>query len=84
VSDAAGESAPRELLQGEVLWYSEAKGWGMVRDARSREVAVDYTAISGEGFRFLRPGQRVDLELSCGPRGPIAERVTAVAGPKAE
>ena len=70
VVDTAG--APRERLQGEVLWYSEQKGWGVVCDDRGRRVTVDYAAIAGEGFRSLRPGQRVELELSQEPRGPVA------------
>jgi len=80
VSGVCDEGALREQVQGEVLWYSEAKGWGIVRDERGREVPVDYTAISGEGFRSLRTGQRVDLELSLGSCGPVAERVAVVAG----
>jgi CspA family cold shock protein len=62
-------------LSGEVLWFSEQKGWGMARDADGRRVLVDYAAIGGEGFQLLRAGQRVDLDVIETPQGPVAERV---------
>jgi CspA family cold shock protein len=65
----------KERVAGEVIWYSEEKGWGMVRDESGRELAVDYGAINGGGFRTLHAGQRVELELSRAPRGLVAERV---------
>jgi CspA family cold shock protein len=61
-------------VAGEVLWYSEAKGWGIVRDELGHEIPVDYAAIAGEGFRSLRAGLKVELELSRGPRGPVVVR----------
>lgn len=81
MSDSATAGGPRERQRGEVLWYSEPKGWGVVRDARGREVPVDYAAIAGEGFRSLRPGQPVELELREGPCGPVAERVVPLGEP---
>jgi cold shock protein len=66
-------------VAGEVLWYSEAKGWGVVRDELGRELHVDYAAIAGEGLRSLRAGVAVELELGQGPRGPVVERVVALA-----
>jgi len=62
-------------LSGEVLWFSQQKGWGMVRDADGRRVLVDYAAIGGEGLRSLRPGQHVELDVTETLHGPVAERV---------
>jgi CspA family cold shock protein len=78
IADETTAGRPARVA-GEMLWYSEAKGWGVVRDELGREMSVDYEAIIGEGFRSLRSGLAVELELAQGPRGPEVERVVALA-----
>jgi CspA family cold shock protein len=74
VSDACGPAGAARP-SGEVLWFSQQKGWGIVRDEGGRRVLVDYAAIGGEGLRSLRPGQQIDLDVVETPHGPVAERV---------
>lgn len=69
------EPAGTSRSSGEVLWFSEQKGWGMALDTAGRRVLVDYAAIGGEGFRSLRPGQHVDLDIVVTSHGLVAERV---------
>jgi CspA family cold shock protein len=37
---------------------------------------VHYSAIQGDGFKTLEEGQEVEFEVTQGPKGPQAEKVT--------
>ncbi|MBF0359345.1 MAG: cold-shock protein, partial [Magnetococcales bacterium] len=41
------------------------------------DVFVHFSAISGEGFRNLAEGQRVEFIVTQGDKGPKAEEVVA-------
>ena len=67
------------MTQGTVKWFNDAKGFGFISlDDGSKDVFVHHTAISGEGFKTLTEGQRVEFEVVQGPKGPAAEKVQAV------
>ncbi|GMR04526.1 MAG: cold-shock protein [Thermodesulfobacteriota bacterium] len=63
------------MPSGKVKWFNETKGLGFIEEDEGGDVFVHYTSIQGEGFKTLREGQRVDFEVSEGPRGPKAENV---------
>jgi CspA family cold shock protein len=67
------------MTQGTVKWFNDAKGFGFISlDDGSKDVFVHHTAVTGEGFKTLNEGQRVEFEVVQGPKGPAAERVQAV------
>ncbi len=67
------------MTQGTVKWFNDAKGFGFISlDDDSKDVFVHHSAITGEGFKTLAEGQRVEFEVVQGPKGPAAERVQAV------
>jgi CspA family cold shock protein len=67
------------MTQGTVKWFNDAKGFGFISlDDGSSDVFVHHTAISGEGFKTLTEGQRVEFEVVQGPKGPAAEKVQTV------
>lgn len=71
--------------KGHVKWFNNTKGYGFIRQDDGEEVFVHYSSIQSEGFKSLEEGQAVEFELSQGPKGPQAERVTKVdASPPAE
>ena len=64
------------MATGLVKWFNDSKGFGFIQaDGGERDVLVHYTAISGEGFKTLAEGQRVNFELIDGPKGPQASNV---------
>ncbi len=62
------------MVPGKVKWFSDAKGYGFV-ETEEGDVFVHHSVIEGEGFRSLREGQEVELEIGTGEKGPRATRV---------
>jgi CspA family cold shock protein len=65
-----------ERETGTVKWFNGSKGFGFIQREQGPDVFVHYSAISGGGFRNLEEGQRVELTVTEGQKGPQAENVT--------
>jgi CspA family cold shock protein len=63
------------MEQGIVKWFNEAKGFGFITRDSGGDVFVHHTAIQGGGFHSLQEGQRVQFEVSQGPKGLQANNV---------
>ncbi|MEZ4646498.1 MAG: cold-shock protein [Chloroflexota bacterium] len=62
---------------GTVKWFDEKKGFGFItRDAGEADIFVHYSAISGNGFRTLVEGERVEFAVEPGQKGMAATNVT--------
>lgn len=69
------------MAKGTVKWFSDQKGYGFIAlDDGQGEVFVHHSAIQGEGFKTLNEGQRVELEVVQGQKGPAAENVKKLEG----
>ena len=64
------------MMTGTVKWFNAEKGFGFISREDGDDVFVHFSAIQGDGFKSLDEGQRVNFELTKGPRGPQAENVT--------
>jgi len=62
--------------QGTVKWFNAAKGYGFIKRQSGEDVFVHFSAIQSEGYRSLDEGQTVEFEVTQGPKGLQAERVT--------
>ena len=65
-------------LRGNVKWFDTEKGWGFIRLEDGDEVFVHHSDIQGEGFRSLKDGAEVELEVERADRGPRARNVIAL------
>jgi cold shock protein len=66
------------VAQGTVKWFNADKGYGFIAVDGGKDVFVHYSAIMMDGYRALEQGQRVEFEITQGPKGPQAESVRAV------
>ncbi len=60
---------------GTVKWFNAEKGFGFIEVEGGKDVFVHFSAITGEGFKSLDEGQRVQFNVVQGNRGPQAENV---------
>lgn len=64
--------------QGTVKWFNDAKGYGFIERDAGGDIFVHFSAISGDGFRSLAEGQRVEFTVAQGEKGPQAQDVMKV------
>jgi CspA family cold shock protein len=64
------------MAQGTVKWFNGDKGFGFITvDGGGADVFVHFSAIQAGGFRSLEENQRVEFDVTQGPKGPQAESV---------
>lgn len=66
-------------ITGAVKWFNDAKGFGFIQREGGPDVFVHFSAISGDGFKSLAEGDKVEFEIVQGQKGPQAAEVTKVA-----
>ena len=67
------------MAQGTVKWFNAEKGFGFIaQDGGGPDVFVHYSAIQSHGYRSLDEDQRVEFEVTQGPKGPQADKVRAI------
>jgi len=64
-------------VSGTVKWFNDAKGFGFIEQEGGADVFVHHSAIQSEGFKSLKEGQRVTMDVTQGQKGPQAENVIA-------
>jgi CspA family cold shock protein len=66
------------VTQGTVKWFNEAKGFGFIQQESGADVFVHFSAIQGDGFKSLADGDRVEFDVTQGPKGPAAANVRKI------
>ncbi|MFZ3588824.1 cold-shock protein [Bacillus sp. DJP31] len=63
------------MKTGTVKWFNAEKGFGFIEVQGEEDVFVHFSAITGDGFKSLDEGQKVEFEVTSGNRGPQAVNV---------
>jgi CspA family cold shock protein len=62
-------------LIGTVKWFNDSKGFGFIEAESGVDIFVHQSAIQSSGFRSLSEGQKVEFDVSTGPKGQQAANV---------
>ena len=60
---------------GTVKWFNETKGFGFIQQENGPDVFAHFSAITGDGFKTLAEGQKVEFVVSQGQKGPQADSI---------
>ena len=63
------------MADGTVKWFNDAKGFGFISQESGDDVFVHHTAITMDGFRTLKEGEKVEFDVVRGPKGLQAANV---------
>ncbi|MDR1449234.1 MAG: cold-shock protein [Propionibacteriaceae bacterium] len=67
------------MATGTVKWFNADKGFGFIApDDGSPDVFAHFSAIESRGFRTLMENQRVEFDVTRGPKGLQAERIRLI------
>ena len=66
-----------ERVSGTVKWFNDSKGFGFIEQEGGSDVFVHHSAIQAEGFKSLKEGQAVTMEVAESHKGLQAENVVA-------
>ena len=66
------------MALGNVKWFNDAKGYGFISQEDGEDVFVHFSAIQAQGFKSLAEGDRVEFEVTRGPKGLQAANVRKV------
>jgi CspA family cold shock protein len=63
-----------------VKWFNDSKGFGFVtQEGGGEDVFCHQSAIQATGFRSLTEGQKVEFDVTKGPKGLQASNVRVIS-----
>ena len=64
------------MAKGSVKWFNDSKGFGFVTpDGGGEDLFAHFSAITMDGFKTLKEGQKVQFEITQGPKGKQASNI---------
>ncbi|WP_456399284.1 cold-shock protein [Mesoaciditoga sp.] len=64
-------------MKGTVKWFDPKKGYGFITMEDGNDIFVHYSAIAMDGFKTLEENQKVEFDITEGPKGKQASNVRA-------
>jgi CspA family cold shock protein len=64
---------------GVVKWFNAEKGYGFISQDSGPDVFVHFSAIQDTGYRSLNENERVEFDVTQGPKGPQAGNVRRIS-----
>ncbi len=67
------------MAVGTVKWFNSEKGYGFITpEDGGKDLFVHFSGISGDGYKSLNEGQKVEYEATQGQKGPQASNVRVI------
>lgn len=64
------------MTTGTVKWFNDSKGFGFVTpDSGGEDLFAHFSAIQMDGFKTLKEGQKVQFDVTQGPKGKQASNI---------
>lgn len=64
------------MATGSVKWFNDSKGFGFITpDGGGEDLFAHFSAIQSHGFKTLTEGQRVNFDITTGPKGKQASNI---------
>ena len=67
-----------DRFSGTVKWFNAEKGYGFITQDEGTDVFVHFSSITGNGYRTLTEGQRVEFSVIDGDKGLQASDVALI------
>ncbi len=67
------------MATGTVKWFNDAKGFGFITpDDGGEDLFAHFSAIQSSGFKSLQENQRVQFDVTSGPKGKQASNIQPI------
>ena len=64
------------MATGTVKWFNDSKGFGFITpEDGGEDLFAHFSAINMSGFKTLKEGQKVQFEVTQGPKGKQASNI---------
>jgi cold shock protein len=68
------------MATGTVKWFNDAKGYGFITpDDGGEDLFAHFSAITMQGFKTLKEGQKVSFDVTQGQKGKQASNIQGAA-----